>query len=433
MYHAPIPAAARALVHGFDQKNLGSIPDELSSMYIDRGMLKTHRSMLPLTMPNPIQFTLFQAYAPLHRPPGAVVCTIFNMRFLSTDSTCDPCYNEESTGVFVVLPKLLHRLEPECDDAAKFFVSDSLAIDEHASSTSQNTHLLAEECFERSNFRVPNLGGSHDGLERDAVPVSGDGIGNSDTSDAGDCRLDESDLIGLKDMLDANCIDENSPPLSEVFNLEYSIFAERDLSLSPFEAASSQTERFGHQKTYPELPGSRRESLGPRFNSSFYMLAGTETENSSDSLQTGSGEFELFPPEIRSMQSCQISSAGSKNISRSSHPIKPPTRVSLGHVPRNRGPKARRRSAYAAAQRDKVNAVRKASACIRCQMLKEPVRALRAGHGNHLTSSQCSDTAATEACQRCIEIASSAKIWRMPCVRARLTDVQIFRTGTSAA
>jgi hypothetical protein len=46
-----------------------------------------------------------------------------------------------------------------------------------------------------------------------------------------------------------------------------------------------------------------------------------------------------------------------------------------------------------------------------------------------ITLIQCSDTPADEPCTRCRGIELTAKIWKMPCLRARITEVEIFRTS----
>lgn len=69
----------------------------------------------------------------------------------------------------------------------------------------------------------------------------------------------------------------------------------------------------------------------------------------------------------------------------------------------------RKRRGFQPAKLRKVNSVRKESACIRCQFLKEPC-----GQGS--------------PCPRCLAIVATATIWRGPCFKGRITDVHLFRT-----
>lgn len=68
----------------------------------------------------------------------------------------------------------------------------------------------------------------------------------------------------------------------------------------------------------------------------------------------------------------------------------------------------RKRRGFDSGELDKINTVRRESACIRCQMLKESC-----GPG-------C-------PCPRCLDINATATIWRGPCFKGRITDVQLFR------
>jgi hypothetical protein len=69
----------------------------------------------------------------------------------------------------------------------------------------------------------------------------------------------------------------------------------------------------------------------------------------------------------------------------------------------------RKRRGFQPNELQKVNSVRRESACIRCQILKEPC-----GKG-------C-------PCPRCLDINATATIWRGPCFKGRITDVELFRT-----
>lgn len=68
----------------------------------------------------------------------------------------------------------------------------------------------------------------------------------------------------------------------------------------------------------------------------------------------------------------------------------------------------RKRRGFDSSELEKINTVRQESACIRCQMLKESC-----GAG-------C-------PCPRCLDINATATIWRAPCFKGRITDVQLFR------
>lgn len=68
----------------------------------------------------------------------------------------------------------------------------------------------------------------------------------------------------------------------------------------------------------------------------------------------------------------------------------------------------RKRRGFLADELQKVNAVRQESACIRCQILKEPC-----GEG-------C-------PCPKCLDVNATATIWRSPCFKGRISDVQVYR------
>jgi hypothetical protein len=70
----------------------------------------------------------------------------------------------------------------------------------------------------------------------------------------------------------------------------------------------------------------------------------------------------------------------------------------------------RKRRRPTSEEKNKTNEVRQKVACLRCQALRE----------------SCDDH---EPCQRCEVVSATAKVWKMPCCRARITDVALFRTG----
>lgn len=68
----------------------------------------------------------------------------------------------------------------------------------------------------------------------------------------------------------------------------------------------------------------------------------------------------------------------------------------------------RKRRGFLETELQKINAVRQESACIRCQILKEPC-----GEG-------C-------PCPRCLDVRATATVWRSPCFKGRISDVLVYR------
>lgn len=92
-----------------------------------------------------------------------------------------------------------------------------------------------------------------------------------------------------------------------------------------------------------------------------------------------------------------------------------------------------KRKRKTAEQRKELKRMRELKACIRCQVLRIKVSCgtLYEVHNSYLTQhQQCSGG---DSCRACQIIQGTAKIWKMRCFHARLSDVGVYRTGKSTS
>jgi hypothetical protein len=341
-------------------------------MHNKRTLLRSRRSALPLILHFTFRFTLNLLAI------TAIGCPIVDMHNATVDDTWRRSCSEDSARIFDSVPKLLDTTGSEDDNTASSISSNSCAESESVLNAAQYLLVCAGEGINGTKLHASDPDVTNDGINLDAQRIPINDSENRKSSGANDAWSNQCALRTRSELLSPEYIYEHSMPLAEAPNLQCSTTAECYMSFSLSFSTLSPIDYSG--SSWVELVGIEWESAGSPLNNSWSIQAIDEGRTPPEVLHTMPEDIETLLPEPWTSLSDQLSLATSERTPCSPRRSNALTPLAPTNIRHSGGSDRRKRVAYTAGKKEKVNAVRKASACIRCQMLKEAVRAPGATH-----------------------------------------------------